>query len=348
MNDLSLNMGQSQILQIHQNSVVWPHRPPPLPPDNATVMFHGAHSHRQIFNAPTTVANPTPPGRVSWKGKDFKFDKRSEFGRKDPIPGPGYKHPGQLDPQAQNRLKNRRFHRKNKFESRYAPFAPRNTTSFLIQSKKSRGNVTPCPMTPAVLPTPILSPLSEFWIDMAKEEWGVDGYGSMKGLIRLRSGSPRGDDEGGEEEEDEDDDDGGAGGGVGGSSDSDVEERVEVEKRLDHDLSRFEMIYPNLGTDDQTSVLENRVDEQDSLIARLEGENMTLKEKLYLMEREMDELRRRVQYLETDGGWRACRGQIGKNEVFSEQSVGNVNGEEDEENDNGGATTTYCGKLSVH
>ncbi|KAI9108360.1 hypothetical protein K1719_020551 [Acacia pycnantha] len=62
----------------------------------------------------------------------------------------------------------------------------------------------------------------EFWIDMAKEEWEVDGYGSMKGLIRLRSGSPRGDDEGEEEEEDDDEDNGGSGGG--GSSESDVEE----------------------------------------------------------------------------------------------------------------------------
>lgn len=347
MNDLSLNMSQSQILQIHQNNVVWPHRPPPFPPDNAAVVYHGAHSQRQIFNAPST-ANPAPPGRIVWKGKDFKPDKRNEFGRKDSFPGHGYKLPGPIDSPAQNRLKGRRFHRKNKFESRYAPFAPRNTTSFLIHSKRSRGNTTPCPVTPAVLPTPILSPLSEFWIDMAKEEWGVDGYGSMKGLIRLRSGSPRGDDEEDEEEEDDNDDHGGVGGG--GSSDSDVEERVEVEKRLDHDLSRFEMIYPNFGTDDQTSVLENRVDEQDSHIARLEEENMTLKKKLFLMERELDELRRRVQCLETNGGWRACRDQIEKNEALSEQSVGNVHGEEEEDDENGkgGATTTYCGKFPVH
>ena len=75
------------------------------------------------------------------------------------------------------------------------------STSFLIRSKRSRDgdDMSSCPVTPAVLPTPIFSPLSEFWIDMANEEWGVDGYGSMKGLIRLRSRSPRCD------EEDEDD-----------------------------------------------------------------------------------------------------------------------------------------------
>lgn len=338
-------MAESQILlQNHQNSVVWPRRPPPFPPDN-TVMFHGGLAHRQVFNAPTAAKPPPPPlppGRPNWKGKDLTPAKRKEFRRKDPldpVPGHGYRNLGQTDLLAQNRLKGRRFHhKKNKFESRYAPFAPRNTTSFLIHCKRSRGNATPCPVTPAILPTPIFSPLSEFWIDMAKEEWGVDGYGSMKGLIRLRSGSPRGDtDEEGDEADDDEENGGGAGAG-GGSSDSDVEERVEVEKRLDHDLSRFEMICPIFsGGDDQTSVLENRVDEQDTQIAQLEEENMTLKEKLFLLERELDELRRRVQCLETDGVLQACRDQIGENDVCSEKSVGNVNGEDDDGNDGGGA-----------
>lgn len=62
----------------------------------------------------------------------------------------------------------------------------------------------------------------------------MDGYGSMNGLIRLRS--PGHEAEGPEDEEEEE----------GGSSESDVEEHVEVERRLDHDLSRFEMILPKL------------------------------------------------------------------------------------------------------
>ncbi|KAI9117166.1 hypothetical protein K1719_011332 [Acacia pycnantha] len=82
----------------------------------------------------------------------------------------------------------------------------------------------------------------------------------MKCLIRLRSGSPRGDDKREEEEEDDNNYNDGSG---GGPSDNDVEERAEVEKRLDHDLSRSEMIYPNFGADDRTSVLENRVDERE-------------------------------------------------------------------------------------
>ncbi|MBA0641560.1 hypothetical protein Goklo_026098, partial [Gossypium klotzschianum] len=46
--------------------------------------------------------------------------------------------------------------------------------------------VSPCPVTPAVLSTPIFSPSKEVLGDMAKEEWGVDGYGLMKELIQLR------------------------------------------------------------------------------------------------------------------------------------------------------------------
>ncbi|KAL0437254.1 UNVERIFIED_CONTAM: hypothetical protein Sradi_0433300 [Sesamum radiatum] len=114
-----------------------------------------------------------------------------------------YNPPTLNELQHQNRLKTRKFFPKKKFNKNYnmnmnmggnnsrsAPFAPRNTTSFIIRAKKSGGIaplVSPYPMTPAVLPTPILSPSREVLVDMAKEEWGVDGYGSMKGLIRLRS-----------------------------------------------------------------------------------------------------------------------------------------------------------------
>jgi hypothetical protein len=57
----------------------------------------------------------------------------------------------------------------------------------------------------------------------------------MKGLIRLRS-SPH-------PNADDDEDDGNS------SGSSEVEEHVEVERRLDHDLSRFEMVYPAVGED---------------------------------------------------------------------------------------------------
>lgn len=252
--------------------------------------------------------------RNNWKGKKITSDKRPMMEQPirrmhnsgipmynpqqlpgsgsiqvGPVGAGGYKPPTLNELQSQNRLKTRKFYPKKKYGNRYVPYAPRNTTSFIIRAKKSGGIaelVSPCPVTPAVLPTPMFSPSREVLGDMAKEEWGVDGYGSMKGLIRLRA------DGNDLEPYDEDDED------EGGSSESDVEEHVEVERRLDHDLSRFEMIYPNYGGSEYNNVLENRVDDQDSHIAQLEEENLTLKERLFLMERELGDMRRRLQYLE--------------------------------------------------
>ncbi|CAN8252395.1 unnamed protein product [Cochlearia groenlandica] len=252
---------------------------------------------------------PNNFGSKRWKGKKVTSMEPMRrmmhnsglplYNQQIPLPGGGssglggYKPPALNELQSQNRLKTRKFYPKKKYGgggggggNRYVPYAPRNTTSFIIRAKKSGGIaelVSPCPVTPAVLPTPMFSPSREVLGDMAKEEWGVDGYGSMKGLIRLRS-------DGHEEEEDDEE---------GGSSESDVEEHVEVERRLDHDLSRFEMIYPNYGgSSEYNNVLENRVDDQDSHISQLEEENLTLKERLFLMERELGDMRRRLQYLE--------------------------------------------------
>ncbi|XP_019150175.1 PREDICTED: uncharacterized protein LOC109146982 [Ipomoea nil] len=125
---------------------------------------------------------------------------------------------------------------------------------------------------------------------MAKEEWGLDGYGSMKGLIRLRS---PGEELEPHEHEDEED---------GESSESDVEEHVEIERRLDHDLSCFEMIYPNHSAD-YNNVLENLI----------------LKESLFLIERELGDLRRGLQSLE-----RQNNGEAVANESDSETVDNNV------------------------
>lgn len=274
----------------------WPQAPPnmPLPPMNAMKF---PNPMNQMYGG------VSKPGRGNWKGKK-PMDKRKDGRRKDKlVPGAGiggigassgpgigaYQPPTLYELEQQNRLKARRFYPKKKF-NRMGPYAhaPRNTTSYIIRAKKSGGIaslVSPCPVTPAVLPTPVFSPSREALVDMAKEEWGVDGYGSMKGRIRLRS---PGHDEAVDDYDEEDE---------GGSSESDVEEHVEVERRLDHDLSRFEMIYPNSG-DDYHNVLENRVDDQDAHIAQLEEENLILKERLYLMERELGELRRRLLCLE--------------------------------------------------
>ncbi|GMQ00658.1 hypothetical protein CsSME_00047654 [Camellia sinensis var. sinensis] len=283
---------------------MWP--PPPPPQSSMDMMNKYPNPMKQKQQQQQGFKNPR-----NWKGGKKGNDMRKDGRRKEKPAiagsgnsggggvgvgggvgigggGGGYKPPMLNELQHQNRLKARRFFPKKKFNNRFAPYAPRNTTSFIIRAKKSGGIaslVSPCPVTPAVLPTPMFSPSREVLGDMAKEEWGVDGYGSMKGLIRLRS---PGNDADAHEDEEEDE---------GGSSESDVEEHVEVERRLDHDLSRFEMIYPNYGVD-YNNVLENRVEDQDTHIAQLEEENLILKERLFLMERELGELRRRMQYLE--------------------------------------------------
>ena len=288
MKTSQIMLNQNQPPMMNRGYKVWSQQLPPDP--------------NMKFQNPNMKPNfpPLKPGRSNtnnnnnWKGKKVN-DKRKDLRRMEkpnqsisigmPNNSVGYQPPTLHELQSQNRLKARKFYPKKKFNARFAPYAPRNTTSYIIRAKKSGGIaslVSPCPVTPAVLPTPILSPSREMLGDMAKEEWGVDGYGSMKGLIRLR-----------DVHDDEDDEDGG-----GGSSDSDVEEHVEVERRLDHDLSRFEMIYPNYGGGDYNNALENRVDDQDSHIAQLEEENLTLRERLFLMERELGDVRRRLLFLE--------------------------------------------------
>ncbi|KAD0540118.1 hypothetical protein E3N88_44091 [Mikania micrantha] len=176
-----------------------------------------------------------PRNNKNWKGKKGNDKWNNNIRKELPVMGV-----------ATESFEARRYFPKKKFNhgGRSAPYAPRNTTSFLIRAKKAGGItslVSPCPVTPAVLPTPIFSPSREVLVDMAKEEWGVDGY---------------------EDDEEEE----------GGSSESDVEEHVEVERRLDHDLSRFEMIYPNYsGADHSSYLLENRDELQQFLERQSRG-----------------------------------------------------------------------------
>jgi hypothetical protein len=131
-----------------------------------------------------------------------------------------------------------------------------------------------------VLPTPVLSPAREVLVEMAKEAWGVDGYGSMKGLIRLRPQQEA--------------PDAAAWGEDSGSGESDVEEHLEVERRLDHDLSRFEMVQlPAPAADDEEA------EDVEARAARLEEENLALRARLFLMERDMADIRRRLVAVES-------------------------------------------------
>ncbi|TMW83474.1 hypothetical protein EJD97_001602 [Solanum chilense] len=328
-------MMQQQPQMMNRSYRMWPQ--PPMPPPSMVdqLKFQNPNNHNLKQFVPGKHPKPLGP-RNNWKGKKVnKKDKRMDGVRRNEIGTSGsgssiaggivgnqggYKPPTLNDLQQQNRLKARRFFPKKKFyhnnnnnnnnNNRTAPYAPRNTSSYIIRAKKSGGIaslVSPCPVTPAVLPTPMFSPSREVLVDMAKEEWGVDGYGSMNGLIRLRS--PGHEAEGPEDEEEEE----------GGSSESDVEEHVEVERRLDHDLSRFEMIYPNYSGTEYNNVLGNRVDDQDTHIAQLEEENLILKDRLFLMERELGDLRRRLLSLERQGrGYDEMNEEVVENETESE------------------------------
>ncbi|XP_020588341.1 uncharacterized protein LOC110030108 [Phalaenopsis equestris] len=327
---------------------------PPLPPLAPQPTTASVTEEPMGFQNPRPVFAPTgaKPVRANWNSN--KRNKVAAGAGAGVVPGglppaggggtgiSGYRPPTLTELQYQNRLKARRFYPKKKF-SRFAPFAPRNTTSFIIRAKKSGGIaslVSPCPVTPAILPTPTFSPSREGLVDMAKEEWGVDGYGSMKGLIRLRSPTAGGSRNNVGVEDDDDDED--------GSSESDVEEHVEVERRLDHDLSRFEIVYPSFveeqgGATSSAYLLENRVDDQDSHIAQLEEENLTLKERLFLMEREMGELRRRLLLLETDYRLHNERNNDNNNEQHGDHDD-NLNMKEASENEGGG---DVCSEKSV-
>ncbi|CAN6808692.1 unnamed protein product [Brassica oleracea] len=212
-------------------------------------------------------------------------------------------------PRALNKLqsKNRKFHLKNKYGNRYVPYAPRNTSSFIIRAKKSGGiadSVSPSLVTPSVLPSPMFSPSVEVLGNMVKEEWGVDVYGSMEGLVKLRS-------DGIHELEPFDEDE-------GGSCKSDVEKHAEVETRLDKDLNQVEMVCPNDGGRfEYNNDLENRVNDQIRHTAQLSNENLTVKERLLLMEREFGDFKRRLESLERRN---MVVGENGNGEVVENES----------------------------
>lgn len=202
-----------------------------------------------------------------------------------------------------------------RYRGNHPPEAPRNTTSYIIRSK-SMGDavapvVTPSPFTPAVLPTP--GPLPRYKDQFAEEakEWGVNGYGSMKGLIRIKSTimgdcamvGEEADDEAEEEGEEE-------------NEGHFAQSLQQLEQRLDQGLNRFEMVYPCNVDFRQAPPLQVLLVDQEYHIAQLEEENLTLKERLSCIERELGDLRCRIHVLE--GG--SDHQESG--EVVSEKSIG--------------------------
>ncbi|CAK9191808.1 unnamed protein product [Sphagnum troendelagicum] len=206
-----------------------------------------------------------------WKGKGFRSNQRY---RKKNITRPGqggYVHHQEYDPPRlgelrwQNRLKTRKYFREKKRSSSIpmtVPRAPFNDSSYLMRVRQP-------------------------------EEIGVGNrYGSMTGLIHLR---PTDDQRSSSSTIDNNElDDMLSDDPAAVVHESSAESARQLEQRLDRDVSRFEMTYP-LPQKTPEELLEERAARQDSHIAELEDENLTLRERLFLMQQEVYELRQRIQ-----------------------------------------------------
>jgi uncharacterized protein YlxW (UPF0749 family) len=146
------------------------------------------------------------------------------------------------------------------------------------------------------------------------EPLGVgDGYGSMTGLIHLRAATAEDGvsssttvDESSDidcmpQEEEE-----------SSSLLSELDSVRKLEQRLDRDVSRFEMTLPSLSPEDNGAAesLEERVVRRDRDIAFLEDENLRLKERLFLMQQEVNEYQKRL--LAASGGSHHDKEEVGE------------------------------------
>jgi hypothetical protein len=132
------------------------------------------------------------------------------------------------------------------------------------------------PATPTFVSTPVFASPAPQCRDGPEGDLKDYGYGSMEGLIHLKSCA---------------DEPSHASTHVLGGPES----VQQVEQQLDHDVSRFEMTLPSgNGLSHRTQLMEVRLAEQESHIAYLEDENLTLKERLFLAQQEANELRQRL------------------------------------------------------
>lgn len=223
-----------------------------------------------------TPSRYTKRSKVQQQGSDVQFVINS------------YEPPRLSDLQRQNRIRSRKHFPKRR---KSVPRAPFNNSSFLMRVRQSGGlGSSTSPATPAFLRTPVFqSPmLPQYRGGLVEEvkDLGVDGYGSMAGLIHLRSFN------------DETPSACGVANEVSSMAD-DVQgpqSVQQVEERLDHGVSRFELTYPSGNAmKSNVQLMEVRLAEQESHIAYLEDENLTLKERLFLVQQEATELRQRLQ-----------------------------------------------------
>jgi len=254
------------------------------------------------------------PQKRKWRnnsGSNQRFRKRSKTqqqqqGEKLTVVRAAavYDPPRLKDLQRQNRLKTRKYFPRRR---KSVPSAPFNNSSFLMRVRRSGGLASiVSPATPAFLTTPVFSPAPNYGREggLVEEvkDLGVNGYGSMAGFIHLRAF-----------DDDDDDDEQPTSTATAvnesrrmviaqpPSSSTSAQSSVQqleqrLEQRLDRDVSRFEMTYPSSthGMNNSSQLLEVRLAEQEGHIAYLEDENLTLKERLFLIQQELTELRQRV------------------------------------------------------
>ena len=270
-----------------------------------------AVSGRGKYQQPLKVKNQ--PAKNKWRRRKFTRGNEAVWNQ-GPLPmrNGAYEPPRLTQLQQQNRLKTKRYFPRKVRGMPVLPRAPRNTSSFIMRAKRPGGLASlVSPVTPAILPTPVLSPAPRYregLVDQVNKEWGVDGYGSMNGLIRLREDGDRDDCGTGESESEFE-------------QDSHAESVQQLEERIDHGLSRFEIVYPSPTAvyNDNKQPMEVRMEELENVVAQLEDENLSLKENLFLMQQELNEARRRLQAQE--GG---DYGSDENAETVEEKSTGDV------------------------
>lgn len=248
--------------------------------------------------------------RGNWEGRKFRPPRLQDLRRQNRQNAESY------------------FHSSKKFRKEpqpaSVPEAPRNTTSFIMRANKLGINApVVSPALPISSPSPWASGTAGEQLVEEALELRVDPYGSMNGCIRLKSpdlGSSGGSDK-----------DGSSGESHGTTSSDSVEQVHQVdshqevasrpeqgeerEERKEHGWHNFEMLYSPERSDGEgkngNRFLRARIEEQETEIAHLQEENMTLRERIFLLEQEMKETKRRAREVsdeneEVDGVWSAA------------------------------------------
>lgn len=237
------------------------------------------------------------PQKRPWRGNDQnnrrsrkrnKTSQQQRVGAVAAIAAGMYDPPRLMELQRLNRIRTRRhFPKRRKSVPRVPPRAPFNDSSYLMRVRQSGGlasSASPAtPATPAFVSTPVFASPAPQFREVPEGDMKDYGYGSMEGLIHLKHCA---------------DEPSHAGSRMHSVDDVQAPPQSvqQVEEQLDHDVSRFEMTLPSgNGLSRRTQLMEVRLAEQESHIAYLEDENLTLKERLFLAQQEANEFRQRLQ-----------------------------------------------------